>query len=275
METGNRTRGKAILILLSVSLAAMLMLAGLRGGIGSGSAEAAAPVSSVLAAGGTADLQNSLTLLTALSRKAMSPSSPLRLILKWQGVYAGPAGQAGANVQTLADELGSGKITRAEKDGHSTYRAETLDTAGTRKSLFWSELADGTSYVIVTYETADLQQADSGLQAAAVSAGTVLQRRGVAAEWNVALQGMAQEGADPRAALHRTQLSVAGLLPQMGIAESYDDEATSSGSYTLPGQDRFVTSGDHSIAMQLAIHRDGETDRNRMTIGLPLITIEY
>lgn len=274
METGNRTRGKAILILLSVSLMVMLLLAGLRGSLGSGSAEAAAPVSSVIPAGGAANLQDSLTLLTDLSRKAMSPSSPLRLVLKWQGVYAGPADQAGVNVQALADELGSGKITHAAEDGHSTYRAETRDAAGTRTSLFWSELSDGTSYVIITYETADLQQG-SGLEAAAVSAGTVLQRSGVAAEWNVALQGTAQEGADPREALQLTQLSLAGLLPLMGTAESYDDEATSSGSYTLPGQGRFVTSGDHSIAMQLAIHRDGETDRNRMTIGLPLITIEY
>lgn len=57
--------------------------------------------------------------------------------------------------------------------------------------------------------------------------------------------------------------------------ESYEDVSTVSRSYAIPGIKRFVNSGDHKIALQVAVHKNDNDNSNRVTIGLPVITIEY
>ncbi|MNP78674.1 hypothetical protein D3C76_1763460 [compost metagenome] len=61
----------------------------------------------------------------------------------------------------------------------------------------------------------------------------------------------------------------------MNPEESYEDNTTYSRSYSVPGLERTVRSGRHALALQLAVHTNGNNNANRVTIGLPLITIEY
>nr|WP_246354658.1 YwmB family TATA-box binding protein [Paenibacillus phytohabitans] len=98
---------------------------------------------------------------------------------------------------------------------------------------------------------------------------------GIVAEWNVSLQAPAKEQSGPQAALLATEQNLAAQLPGIHAEENYADETTSSRSYNVPGLQRTVSSGGHELSLQLAVHRDGNEDRNRVTLGLPLITIEY
>ncbi|MBW4082744.1 YwmB family TATA-box binding protein [Paenibacillus sp. S150] len=291
---GNRGTSRGTLLLIGLCVAAIVPAgfrsAGAAGGAGSiGSislaqapayqtaapqevSSPAAPHASSPAEAGIDGLADSLALLTTLGMTATQPDSPLRLVLKWQGEYSSDASAADA-AERLAGKLGLGNASRSDEDGHMTSRAAAA-LAGAQASLFWSELGGGRSYVIVTYETADLLKAPE-LPAAAVSAGKELLQAGIAAEWNVSLQGAAKDQSGPEAALFSIEQSLQPRLPGMNPEESYEDNATYSRSYSVPGLERAVSSGSHLIALQLAVHKNGNNNTNRVTLGFPLITIEY
>jgi hypothetical protein len=193
--------------------------------------------------------------------------------LKWQGEYSGKA-SAEAVVQDLSARLALGEVSRTEEDGHMTLRSTGGLGGATKVSLFWSELGGGRSYCIVTFETADLLNSPE-LPAEADAAGQKMLQAGIAAEWNASLQGLAKEQSGPQAALLATEQVLAERLTGIAAEESYGDDTTSSRSYSVPGLQRTVTSGSHNLALQLAVHRNGNDNKNRVTIGLPLITIEY
>ncbi|CAH1223655.1 hypothetical protein PAECIP111892_05344 [Paenibacillus auburnensis] len=272
MGLGNRGQGKGKMILLILCMCMLvLLLAGFRSGAdhGSAAASAASPASS-----GPAALPQSLELLAAVGQEVTAAGSPLRLVLKWQGAYSGNAVDAVRQVDLLAAQLGLGKAESSEEDGHATYRASGSPDLYSKISMFWSELGPDSSYVIVTVETRDLLKA-TNIQAVAQEAGTLMQAAGIAPEWNASLQGVASVQDSPREALAGIEGTIAGRLSGMTAVEDYKDDTTCSRSYSVPGLSRFVNSGDHRIALQTAVHKNGNDNSNRVTIGLPLITIEY
>ncbi|WP_379158899.1 YwmB family TATA-box binding protein [Paenibacillus sp. sgz5001063] len=224
---------------------------------------------------GTGNLADSIERMASLGTAVTLPDSPLRFVLKWQGEYSSDTSGVLADeaAQNLAVKLGLGVVSRSDEDGHMTSRA-AAELAGANVSLFWSELGGGRSYVIVTFETADLLDTPE-LPAAAEAAGQKLLQVGITAEWNASLQGTARDQSGPEAALFSIEQSIEEQLPGMNPEESYEDDTTYSRTYSVPGLKRTVTSGSHSIALQLAVHKNGNNHTNRVTLGMPLITIEY
>lgn len=191
-----------------------------------------------------------------------------------QAMSAMGAADPAASAARLAGLLGLGKLEAAEEDGHVTYRASrALDSTSTI-SLFWSELGEGVSYLIVTVETQDLLQAEA-VQTAAADAGAQMLAAGITPEWNASLQGTSSVSVSPREALERVEGAITERLGGLKAAESYEDDATYSRSYSIEGAQRYVNSGDNRIALQAAVHQNSNDNSNRVTIGLPLITIEY
>ncbi len=191
-----------------------------------------------------------------------------------QAMSAIEAADSAAPAARLAGLLGLGKLEAAEEDGHVTYRASrALDSTST-VSLFWSEVGQEVSYVIVTVETKDLLQAEA-VQTAAADAGAQMLAAGITPEWNASLQGTSLVHESPREVLKRAEGAIAEQLGRLEAAESYEDVATYSRSYSIEGAQRYVNSGDNRIALQAAVHQNSNDNSNRVTIGLPLITIEY
>ncbi|KUP23316.1 YwmB family TATA-box binding protein [Paenibacillus sp. DMB5] len=191
-----------------------------------------------------------------------------------QAMSAVEAANPAASAARLAGLLGLGKLEAAEEDGHVTYRASrALDSTSTI-SLFWSELGQGVSYVIVTVETQDLLQAEA-VQTAAADAGAQMLAAGITPEWNASLQGTSLVIESPREALKQAEGVITERLGGLEAVESYEDDATYSRSYSIQGAQRYVNSGDNRIALQAAVHQNSNDNSNRVTIGLPLITIEY
>ncbi|MNC26779.1 hypothetical protein D3C76_54810 [compost metagenome] len=285
----DRGTGKGKLLLIGLFLAAGLMagfrspnaagdasnVAQAQAGTSASAVHAHARQASSMDEAGTEGLVDSLALLTALGGAATLPDSPLRLVLKWQGETGSSASgvSAAAAAESLAAKLGLGAVSQSDEDGHMTYRAAAA-LAGAKAALFWSELGGGRSYVIVTFETADLLQAPE-LPAAAEAAGQKLLQAGITAEWNASLQGAAKEQGGAEAALFSIEQSIQEQLPGMNPEESYEDDTTYSRSYSVPELDRTVRSGSHALALQLAVHTNGNNNTNRVTLGFPLITIEY
>ncbi|MDF9844331.1 MULTISPECIES: YwmB family TATA-box binding protein [unclassified Paenibacillus] len=288
--------GKLTMVMIGLSLL-VLLLAGFASGAGRTAADKSA-ADTALSASSPEQLTRSLNLLATAGQEITAADSPLRLVVKWQGEYSGEAGDAtdaadhaeapataqamsaieaadpAASAARLAGLLGLGKLRAAEEDGHVTYRASrALDSTST-VSLFWSELGQGVSYVIVTVETQDLLQAET-VQTAAADAGTQMLAAGITSEWNASLQGISSVSGSPRGALERAEGAIAERLGGLEAAESYEDDATYSRSYSIQGAQRYVNSGDNRIALQAAVHQNSNDNSNRVTIGLPLITIEY
>lgn len=218
-------------------------------------------------------LKKSLPLLTSLGKSVTVPGSPLRLVLKWQGEFNGDGLEAGLTATNLSDDLGLGETSREDGGEHLTYRS-AADRAGFQTTMFWSELGNGRSYVIVTLETPDLLNTPD-LQAEAEEAGVKLQKIGITAEWNTSLQGAAKEQEHPQKALLLTEQNMYAQLPDLKVQESYEDETTASHTYSTSALLHSVISGNHEVVLQAAIHQDAKEGSSRVTIGLPLITIEY
>ncbi|MEK3900995.1 YwmB family TATA-box binding protein [Paenibacillus sp. FSL R7-0179] len=267
---GNKGRSKGILVLVLAGICALLLLSGFRSAEPAGvSGVQKNAVASTIAG----ELRESLALLTSLGGEASAPGAPLRLVLKWQGEYSGEEA-AEAAVQSLSNRLGLGEISSADDEGHRAWRSATQLSGGTQLTLFWSELGGGRSYCIVTLETADLLGSPE-LPDAAADAGEAMLQAGIAAEWNASLQAPAKAQGGTQAALLAAEQLLAAELPGIQAEESYADVSTSSHSYSVPGLQRMVSSGNHALALQLAVHKNVNTDENRITLGMPLITIEY
>ncbi|MDT3427950.1 hypothetical protein J2Z22_003526 [Paenibacillus forsythiae] len=281
MERRIMSWSKGTLLLIGVCCAALL-LAGFRSGAEASPAarayfKAAVPEGAAWEPEIRAELAGSpsetVRLLTNLGRDLTEPGSPLRLVFKWQGSYTGEAGGAYASVSSLSKSLGLQAVVKSEEEGHGAYRSSHKN-GSMKTSLFWSEMGEGESYVIVTVESADLART-AGLAETAERTGTLLASAGIAADWNVSLQGIAKERGDAGQALKLTERLLAGKLQGMNAAEAYEDETTASISYTVPSIRHTLQSGTHRLAMQAAIHKDVAEGGSRVTIGFPLITIEY
>ncbi|MFF2912794.1 YwmB family TATA-box binding protein [Paenibacillus sp. NPDC057934] len=282
MGNGYKGTGKATLLVLCLSLALILVV----GFLNEAEAQSLKEVASVGVAvegadtrdiGGVSGMKESLSLLALLGQRATQPGTPMRLVLKWQGEYSGKdvvRASGPLNAVELAENLGLNIPTAVQEHGHLTYRSTSHLTEDTSISFFWSELGEGHSYVIATLETADLAKSEDW-QDQAIQLGRLMLKSEIDAEWNASLQGTAKEQGQPKEALLVTEKNFAAQVPGLAEAESYEDEATYNRSYTVPGLERFVVSGSHKLGMQAAVHRDDINNENRITIGLPLITIEY
>lgn len=142
----------------------------------------------------TSELNASLMSLIDLGTKTTVSGSPLRIVLKWQGAISG-YNDPSVEVAKLSARLGLTVPSGNDEDGHMTYRSAAVKPYGSRLSLFWSELGEGNSYVIVTLDTADLKDKVS-FQGAADEVSTILEQSNIKAEWNVSLQGIAENQGD-------------------------------------------------------------------------------
>jgi hypothetical protein len=61
----------------------------------------------------------------------------------------------------------------------------------------------------------------------------------------------------------------------MKEVERYEDAATASVSYQATALPLEILSGLHLLNMQLAVHQVSGQDDARVTVGFPVITIEY
>jgi hypothetical protein len=221
----------------------------------------------------TSELNGSLMNLIDLGTKTTVSGSPLRIVLKWQGAISG-YNDPSVEVAKLSTRLGLTVPSGIEEEGHMTYRSTTVKPYGSRLSLFWSELGEGSSYVIVTLDTADLKDKAS-FQGNADEVSTILEQSNIKAEWNVSLQGMAEKQGGPESVLSQTEGFLKEQFTTVSEKESYTDVATISRTYSIPDLRRSVVSGNHSVSAQIAVHHEDQQGTNRLTIGLPLITIEY
>lgn len=204
---------------------------------------------------------------------------------KWQGAWLtllSPEEAAGA----LASRLGLGEIREERVQGRIAYRASG-DEEAIASSLTLTKLPgeDDSYYVVLRMEGRGGEAVRDMKERIALS-GESLADEGVRIRWNGALQGeINPEAAGQDSAEHamKTPLHHSLSILEKGnwhalnltAVEDYEDGGTVSRSYTVPDMVISVASGGHQVSLQMAVHRNELTGREEISLGSPLLTVEY
>lgn len=100
----------------------------------------------------------------------------------------------------------------------------------------------------------------------------LLRRHRIPYRWNATVQGYARIGG---AAEYEAIAASLAKRVKMKEMERYTDETTVSATYFAPEIDAGIDSGGKTVNLQIAVHDDREKGKSRISIGIPLITIEY
>lgn len=217
--------------------------------------------------------------------QAVTPD-PFRLTLKWQGEWSSllaPEEAAGA----LASRLGLPGPAAGTVQGRTVYEAKGR-IEGFPAEFELTTLEEGKHYAMLRMEATGSDRATlERLQEAQRTAGESLADEGVQTGWNAAVQGIAwpATAAEGKAESGESGLAAAldkleekiNHLPKLKLkrAEEFADERTASRTYSVEALPIAVESGDYRVALQLAVHRNSGTGMDEITIGTPLLTVEY
>ncbi|WP_422658290.1 YwmB family TATA-box binding protein [Paenibacillus sp. EC2-1] len=213
---------------------------------------------------------DSLKLLYSLGE--MQVDSPLHVTVKLQGERRDfSSDKIEATVEALKAEIGLKDMFMDTENGEQSYRVREV-ISGMDVRMDWVQ-AGGHSYVKFQLDTVgtanfqhliDIQKKVEG----------ILEEVGIIAAWNASVQGSVNNSLSAEKTMQLVEGKMESNL-SLNEVDSYQDSTTESRSYKVPSLGTFVMSGDQQIHMQVAVHEDSMKKNNRITIGFPVITIEY
>ncbi|MEC2343573.1 MULTISPECIES: YwmB family TATA-box binding protein [Paenibacillus] len=230
------------------------------------------------------DAEQQLDALVAIGEAVTS--NPFRITVKWQGDWDSLLSSEEA-AGVLATRLGLSSPESGMVQGRTVYQSQG-QIEGIHAELDLVTLEEGKHYAMLRLEAAGEDPALwKQLQEAQRMAGESLADEGVDPRWNAAIQGMAwpasvkEEGEGSgdsvlAATLDRleSQIKRSAKL-KLKQVEAFGDEGTASRTYRVDALPITILSGEHHVALQVAVHRNSGTGMDEITIGTPLLTVEY
>ncbi|NMO95586.1 YwmB family TATA-box binding protein [Paenibacillus lemnae] len=207
-----------------------------------------------------------------LTRKNIA--APLYATIKVQGEHeALTSAQLEQMADNIVKQLGWSGLRSEEENGQRTYRVR--ERMGDVKVSFDVVQSENKSYFKIQIEG----QADGTIQRwleVRDRSLRVLQGQGISAEWNAAFQGNVGSSKPAEELAARVETAYSQMM-QVQMLDSYEDKnsSTISRSYQVPSLARKVLSGEEAIHMQIAVHEDYMKNKSTITIGFPVITVEY
>lgn len=206
----------------------------------------------------------------------------IRATVKWQGEWSTLLSPEEA-ADALSSRLGLSSPIFDKVQDHDQYHA-TGDMNGVQSKLSVTVQEKGHLYVVLRMETEGTKGMDA-LSILQYNYGNSLMDEGVAVQWNAALQGTStvnagdisgsQSYVTQEEMLQQIEQHVTNTIQPLQVVESYEDVNTVSRSYEVPGLPLAVMSGDHKISLQVALHQNSDTGIQEISVGSPLLTIEY
>ncbi|MCG7385240.1 YwmB family TATA-box binding protein [Paenibacillus sp. ACRRY] len=194
-----------------------------------------------------------------------------RMIIKWQGQGTGSAEEQAAR---LSEQLGLPQPVLGRQTGHDVYRSE-VQAEGERAGILVNAVVTGENGYYVIVQLAGNRSTElSELISLHEQVDQLLAGSEVGATWNLAVQGRGTTDASVSNQLEEMEAKLSGQLG-MHAAERYTDDNTASVSYRVPELPTAIQSGSDVLNMQIAVHQDQDKGSNRITLGFPVITIEY
>lgn len=216
--------------------------------------------------------ESNLELLAALGQEHMDPSALLTVKIQGEMINSISKDQAKTAAEELARAIGLSGSTSNELQGNDVFQAEG-DRSGVSVHLDWALTKQGHSYVRVMLVGEAAAQARE-MMSLQQHVQERMEQAGIPNTWNASIQGYATKSGSVDATMAQVEEAVARKLPLRSV-EDYADVTTISRSYEAPSLGTFVKSGDTPIHMQIAVHEDSVKKSSRITIGFPVITIEY
>ncbi|WP_162515354.1 hypothetical protein [Paenibacillus pinistramenti] len=205
----------------------------------------------------------------------------LDAVVKWQGAWDTrlTAEQA---AEQLAEKLGLPLPKLEPVQGHNVFASEGL--MGRLVGKLSVTEVDGSLYVICRVNADGSDSAE--LLRVQEKAGSVLLDNGVEAKWNASVQGLAplsSEDLQPS----EDSTSSAGAVNRLSLMEkeakelhasavdSFEDGTTVSRTYEVPSFGITTLIDGRKAGLQMGVHTDTVTGRQEVSIGSPMLTIEY
>lgn len=210
-----------------------------------------------------------LKLLYSLSEE--QATGPLRLTVKLQGEgKLSLRGSAGAEARKLAEAIGL-QESAVKENNEDAYRVRGTIT-GVKVRLDWVQ-ESGRSYVKIQLDD-DGEPALEHLLKLQQNAWKAMHEAGIEPSWNASAQGAA--GFDGALEDMADQLEKKlGEALKIKRVDAYVDSVSTSRSYHVPSLAFQIPGTAGEIHMQTAVHKDRESGLSRVTIGFPVITVEY
>lgn len=216
-----------------------------------------------------------LQKLVNVSRE-LTPESPFKATVKWQGIWNTLlAPEEAANV--LTSRLGLSTPSKGEVQGHTVYSAYGNDN-GIRVKLSVTPQGDREYYVILRLEGMILHGEAGALPQMQEQYAVSLLDEGVQVQWNAALQGVLNTDGTELGSVASRMVAVeqaANEVLGLHLVEDYKDQLTASRSYSTEELPLSVISQDQPISLQMAVHLNEEHGNAEISIGSPLLTVEY
>ncbi|ULL19240.1 hypothetical protein DVH26_35380 [Paenibacillus sp. H1-7] len=226
------------------------------------------------AAHADAGREAALGLLLPVSSEVMSAGNP-KIVMKHTSTYIPYENkeQLLRTGQSLSQTLGLPASQAMIEDGdHLLYKSASTDArSGIETTLLWIGFGDGTTELIVSSQTEGTAGAEEAMIRAQRELDGKLLALDIKPQWNIMIQGeLSDSGADPERLLNTLSRQLQGQE-----VERYEDRGSTSVTYYSPALQERVSNGKHAMNVQIAVHRDSVTGKQRMTIGVPAISIEY
>ncbi|MDQ0497158.1 YwmB family TATA-box binding protein [Paenibacillus brasilensis] len=194
-----------------------------------------------------------------------------KLVVKWQGDWIANGENPEVIAAQIAAQLNMPAVNRGVENGHTVYRS-VRDSKNLNIRLNMMERQAEQWYVVVQLDSSDAGREQ--LVRLHKLCAKLLKSVGVQAQWNTAFQHSLHSGKSVNQLMKLTEEGLSTKL-SMKAKERYTDATTAAVSYEAPELPLSIQSGEHRIHMQMAVHEDGEEHNTRITLGFPLITIEY
>lgn len=203
--------------------------------------------------------------------------------VKWQGDWNTLLAPEEA-IGVLATRLGLSEVDQETIQEHQVYSAEGRSNA-IRSKITVTPVKEGTYYVILRLEGEGME-ALKEMKAEQTGYGESLADEGVSIHWNAALQGTMNP--ETRSSAGTGEIAGSSLEERMqeledytahalkmGLVENYKDAETVSRTYSIPELPISAISDGRTVSLQMAIHRNSETGLEELSLGSPLLTVEY
>lgn len=206
----------------------------------------------------------------------------MRGTVKWQGKW-NTLLDANEAAGALSSRLGFSAIREENVQGHRVYSA-TGAVEGILSKLTVTPVDDG-YYVMLRMEGLSKGALAFMKEQQTIYAESLFDE-GVAIQWNAALQGITdmdmkgnKEEVDAAAPTLQDTLRLlekeANSGTSLRLVEDYEDADTLSRTYEAPEMPIFVISGGRKVSLQAAVHRIASKDVQELSLGSPLLTVEY
>lgn len=196
--------------------------------------------------------------------------------VKWQGSWSTLLdSEEAANV--LTTRLGLPAAEQGMQQNHTVY-----SSSGSRDEfalhLNITSISSAEYYVVLRLE-GEGRQAMASLSEQQGLLGQSMLDEGVAAEWNASVQGLRKQRNElARGSLKEEMDAVEKQFPKkldLTRVEQYEDQDTISRTYFSSHLPISVDSGGKEAGLQVAVHIHSVTGALEVSLGSPLLTIEY